>query len=119
MHLCLSVLTYSQAALKSLKISAVILAIDSLGALLLHNYLSPYAVFGDLLLIETAALFIIAGVLDYGSSLAFVHVRRLMSPTREAFSASKRKESERRALVFVSSGGTLFGILILLAILHS
>jgi uncharacterized membrane protein YedE/YeeE len=91
----------------------------SLAALIFCNYLSPYMVFGNLLLIETAALFLIAGIIDFGSSLAFFQLRKSISTKRDTYSANKRKDSERRALVLVCSGGTLFGILILLAILNS
>jgi len=113
------VLSYSQAALKALKVSAAILTIDSLGTMLFRNYLSPYAFFGDLLLIETSALFLIAGALDFGSSLTFTHLRRSMSLARETPDSSRRRDPERHALVMVSAGAILFIVLILLALLHS
>lgn len=116
-HLCLFVLTYSQVAVKSLKISSVFLVLDSLGDFLLRNYVNSYSVLGDLLLIESAALFLVAGLIDFGSSLGFVQFRRVMSSSTELFSASKRKDSESRALALIFSGATLFGVLVFLAIL--
>lgn len=113
-------LTYSQVVLKSLKISGMLLVIDFLGELLLRNLLYSYEVLGDLLLIETAALFLMAGIVDFGSSPGFIQLRRTMSSSKDSFSPipSQRKDSERRALVFVFSGTTLFLILVLLAILR-
>jgi ABC-type phosphate transport system permease subunit len=98
----------------------MLLVIDFLGELFLRNLLYTYEVLGDLLLIETAALFLMAGIVDFGSSLGFVQFRRTMSSSKESFSltSSERKDSEKRALVFVFSGATLFLILVLLAILR-
>ena len=112
-------LSYSQAALKSLKISAAIVAIDCLGALLLHNSFPAYATFGNLLLVETSALFLLAGVLDFGSSPAFAHLRRSMSAAGESSTQSSRRDPERRALVMAFSGAILFLALVLLALLGS
>jgi hypothetical protein len=110
------VLTYSQVAVKSLKVTGVLLIFDFLGVFLLHDYVYPYEVLGDLLLIETAALFLAAGIIDFGSSLGFLQFRRTMSPSTKRFPVSKRKDSERHALVLVFSGSILFGVLVLLAI---
>jgi hypothetical protein len=102
--------------MKSFKISGVLLLIDCLASLLLHNYAYPTDVLGDILLIEAAGLFLAAGVMDFGSSLGFVQFRKTMSSSKEHFSSERRKVIERRALVLVLSGSTLLMVLILLAI---
>ena len=114
-------LTYTQVLYRSLKISAILLVVDWIGVFLFRSHIYPYEFFGDLLLIETAALFLVAGILDLGSSVGFAGFRKLFfTQTRraseESFSASKRKDTERRALVLVVSGSTLFVILVLLAV---
>lgn len=96
--------------------SGALLVIDLLASLLLQNYVNPFKVFGDLLLIETAALFLTAGIIDFGSSLGFVQFRKAMASSKEPFSAATRKDMERRALVFVASGSTLLGLLVLFAV---
>src|SRR5208282_3953712 len=116
-HLYLFVLTYPQIVLISLKISGSLLVIDFLASFLLRNYVYPFEVLGDLLLIETAVLFLTAGIVDFGSSLGFVQFKKAMVSSKEPFSAAKRKDMERRALVFVASGSTLLGLLVLFAIL--
>jgi len=115
-HLYLFVLTYPQVVLKSLKMSGALLVIDSLASFLLRNYVNPFEVFGDLLLIESAALFLTAGIIDFGSSLGFVQFKKAMASSKEPFSAAARKDMERRALVFVTSGSTLLGLLVLFAV---
>ena len=116
-HLYLFVFTYQQIVLKSLKMSGALLVIDFLASFLLRNYLYPFEVLGDLLLVETAVLFLTAGIIDFGSSLGFVQFKKTMGSSKEPFSAEKRKEMERRALVFVVSGSTLLGFLVLFALL--
>jgi hypothetical protein len=102
---------------KSFKISGLLLLIDSLASLLLHGYVYPIDIFGDVLLMEIAALFLVAGIMDFGSSLGFIQFRKTMSSSKESFSAERRKTIERRALVFVVSGLTLLVILLLLAVI--
>jgi len=114
------VLTYTQVLYRSLRISGILLIVDWIGVFRFRNYVYPYELFGDLLLIETAALFLVAGILDFGSSVGFVGFRRFFfthsrRSSEESFSASKRKDTERRAMVLVVSGLTLFVILVLLA----
>ena len=72
--------------------------------------------FGDLLLVETSLLFLLAGVVDFGSSLGFAQFRKLIAGSKEAFTLKLRKEAERRALIFVASGATLFIIMVFLAL---
>jgi hypothetical protein len=76
----------------------------------------PFEVVGDLLLIETAILFILAGIIDFGSSLGVAQFRRTLFRTKEGFSPSGRKDAERRALILVAAGAILFLLLLLLAL---
>jgi hypothetical protein len=71
-----------------------------------------------MLLVETALLFLLGGIVDYGSSSSFVHFRKSVFSSKETFSPDKRKEAERRALALVGSGAILLGVLILLAALR-
>jgi hypothetical protein len=101
--------------LRSLKISAGLLFIDGLTAFLLRGFVYPFETLGDMLLVETASLFLLAGFVDFGTSLGFVQFRKSVFASKESFSSEKRKEAERRATILVGSGIILFSILILLA----
>ena len=57
-------------------------------------------VLGNLLLVEIAAFFIVAGILDFSTSVGIAQLRKVLFPGRGGFSTSGRRESERSALVF-------------------
>ncbi len=78
--------------------------------------LSPSGILGDLLLLEVAALFLTAGLIDFSSSAALLHVRRALLSSTEQFSSSKRKDTERRAMVLVFAGLILLAAMIVLAL---
>jgi len=101
--------------LRVLKISASLLFIDVLTAFLVGGVIDPFETFGDMLLVETALLFLFAGIVDFGTSVAILQFRRSVFNSKETFSAQKRKEAERRAIALVSSGTVLLVILIMLA----
>ncbi|MGD0422751.1 MAG: hypothetical protein ABSA92_04770 [Candidatus Bathyarchaeia archaeon] len=86
------------------------------GAFLLRGVIYPLETFGDMLLLETALLFLFAGFVDFGTSVAFVQFRKSVFASKETFSAEKRKDAERRAIALVGSGICLFVILIVLAL---
>ncbi len=77
---------------------------------------SPSGILGDLLLLEVAALFITAGLIDFSSSAALVQVRRALLSSSEQFSSSKRKDTERKAMVLVFAGSILLAAMIVLAL---
>ena len=108
-------LTHIQVLVRSLKISSSLLFIDILITFLLRDFIYPFETFGDMLLVEIALLFLIAGFSDFGTSLAFAEFRKLVFGYKEAYSLQRRKDAERRALAFVGSGVTLLIILIILA----
>jgi len=98
---------------KSLQLVVAMLALDCVAAYLLT--LLKYAfieVIGDLMLGEVAILFIVAGLLDFGSSIGMIQFRRVVLASKEIYSSSKHKESERRASVLCLTGLFLFLILI-------
>jgi hypothetical protein len=110
------VLTYTQVVLRSFRISGTLLVVNGLAVILLKGIIHPLELFGDLLLVETSLLFLLAGIVDFGSSLGFAQFRKLIGGSKEAFTLGLRKEAERRALIFVASGVTLFIIMVFLAL---
>ena len=109
-------LTYTQVLFRSVKISAILIAVDAVSAFLLSGFIHPVETFGDMLLVETALLFVFAGFVDFGTSVAFVQFRNSVFASKETFSAQKRKDAERRAIALVASGATLFAIMVIFAI---
>lgn len=77
---------------------------------------SPTGVFGDILLAEAAALFIIAGLFDLGSSIGTTQFRKVVLSSKEEFSASRRNKAEQHTIVFFMAGSILFAGTILLAV---
>jgi len=114
-RLFLSVLSYTQVIFRSVKISVTLLLLDSVIAFLLRDIIYPFETFGDMLLIETASLFLLAGFIDFGASVSFVQFRKLVFTSNETFSSIKRKEAERRAMGLVGSGIILLAFLVALA----
>jgi hypothetical protein len=103
---------------RSLKISAFLVLVDGLIGILLRGIIYPLETFGDMLLVEAAVLFLLAGIIDFGASVGFAQFRKSLLLSREAYSPEKRKESERRAIALAGSGACLLAILILLAALR-
>jgi hypothetical protein len=100
-----------------MKCAAILLGLDVLVALLPFSAWiesSQIGVIGDLLLVEIAVLFIVGGIFEIGSSAGMMGFRKLFSPNME-YSASKRKEAERRAMVFLVAGFLLLVVMITLA----
>jgi len=110
-------LTYSQVLRRSVKIGAFLGILD-LGAALFSTFFgfSPSAILGNLLLLEIAVLFIAAGLLEFSSSIGMVQFKRVVLSSKEEFSGTRRKETERSALVYVLAGLILLAVMILLAL---
>jgi hypothetical protein len=112
------VLSHMQILSRSLKITAAVVLFD-----LIVGLASTWVgflitdVLGNLLLFEAAALFIIAGVFDLGSSAGMVQFRKLLFSSKEEFSPTKQRETERSSLAFIVSGFILLALMILLALL--
>ena len=118
-HIYLFVLTYTRVLRRALKLSISLLLIDVLAAFLVRGIIDPFETFGDMLLVEIALLFLFAGFVDFGTSVAIVQFRKSVFNSKESFSAEKRKEAERRAISLVCSGVSLLVILIVLAVFRS
>lgn len=97
----------------ALLLSGVLLSVDGLAAFLLTS--ANYAfieTIGDLVLVEVAILFILAGLVDFASSVGMAQLRKSFIRGERGYSASRHKESERRASVLVVAGLILFLLLV-------
>lgn len=102
---------------RSLRVCVLLVAVDLVVALLSSIIgRSPASAFGNLLLLEVAALFIAAGLLDLSSSVGMSQFKRSVMSSKEEFSPSKRRESEQHTLVFFLAGSILFAATVLLTI---
>ena len=105
--------------LRALKIAALFLLADSMIALIPFSTMidsSPIGVIGDLMLAEVAVLFILAGILDFASSIGMAQFRKTFLSSNEDYSPEKRKERERTAAIFLFTGLVLLAAMILLMV---
>jgi hypothetical protein len=79
--------------------------------------LSFSEVMGDLMLVEVALLFLLAGIIEFSSSVGAMEIRRVLFGSRTEYSDSSHKEAGRRALVLVLAGAFIFAILIVIGVL--
>jgi hypothetical protein len=97
-------------------LSIVTLAVDgTIAYLLTFLHYAFFEIMGDLMLAEAAALFIIAGLVDFSASLGAVAFRKIILKSKGEYSAITHKEYERKASVFLIAGLILLGILVLVA----
>ena len=73
-------------------------------------------VIGDLMLVEVAILFVVAGIIDFSSSVGASHLRKALLGSKQEFSALTHKEAERKALVLVLAGAFMFLIVVVIAV---
>jgi len=73
-------------------------------------------IMGDLMLVEVAVLFLVAGILDFASSVGGVHLRKAVLGSKQEYSSSAHRETGRKALVLVLAGTLMFLILIAIGI---
>ena len=114
-----TLLTYAAILKSSLKIVGALVLIDVVVALVPLSSMidiSAIGVMGDLMLIEVAALFIIAGILDFASSIGMAQFRKTFLSSKEDYSPEKRKEKERNAMTFVFAGLLLLAFMIVLMV---
>ena len=102
---------------KSLRIAAIILVADFILAygLMFLSY-SFVETVGDIMLIEVAILFILAGLMDFSSSLGAAQFRKTILHSKEGYSSVKHKEVERKAALFFFVGLVIFSVLVILAL---
>jgi hypothetical protein len=72
---------------------------------------------GDLMLVEVAILFLVAGLIDFSSSVGAVQFRRAVLGSKQDYSQPAHKEAERKAAVLVLAGLFMFVLLTVVAVL--
>ncbi|MGP8070107.1 MAG: hypothetical protein ACLP5V_09475, partial [Candidatus Bathyarchaeia archaeon] len=101
----------------SMRIAGVLLVADGLVAygltFLSYRFIE---IIGDSILIEVAILFVVAGLLDFSSSIGAVQFRKTILGSKEAYSSSAHKETEKKAAVFLLGGVILLLALAILAL---
>lgn len=101
----------------SVQLATGILVADCVvGFLLTFLRFTFIEVVGDLILGEVAVLFIIAGLIDFASSIGATQFRKTIRVSKQGYSSSKHKMSERKASVLFLAGVILFSILIVVSI---
>jgi len=111
-------LTFPKILSRSLLIAATAILADSLvsfGVAFLG--FSFIEIIGDLILVEVAFLFLIAGLIDFSSSVGAVQIRKTVFGSKQEYSQSAHKDAGRRALVLVFAGTIMFVVLIAVAVL--
>lgn len=74
-------------------------------------------IIGDLMLIEVAILFLLAGLIDFSSSIGAAQFRKTVLGSKQEYSQSAHKQAERRAVVLVLAGVFMFVVLMMAAVL--
>jgi len=107
-------------------LTVLVRALQLVGGLLLVNVLTAYLltrlnysfveVIGDLMLMEVAVLFILAGVVDFSTSIGAAQFRKTILAAKQGYSASRHKEAGWKALVFFLAGLILLLILVVAAL---
>ncbi|MGA3109350.1 MAG: hypothetical protein ABSD99_07815 [Candidatus Bathyarchaeia archaeon] len=110
-------LTFPTILGRSLRIVGGLLLADGLAAygltFLSYRFIDTL---GDSMLIEVAVLFILAGLLDFSSSIGAVEFRKTILGSKQEYSSSTHKEAERKATVFFLGGVILLLMLIVMAL---
>jgi len=102
---------------RSARLALVLLFADGLAAYGL-TFLGFHfiEVIGDLMLIEVAILFMLAGLLDFFTSIGAAQLRKILLGSKQGYSSSRHKEAEKKALVYFLGGLIIFLILIVFAL---
>jgi uncharacterized membrane protein len=102
---------------RSLRIAGALLVADGVAAygltFLSYRFIETV---GDSILIEVAILFIMAGLLDFSSSIGAIQFRKMILGSKQEYSSSAHKEAEKKALVFFLGGVILLLVLVVLAL---
>jgi hypothetical protein len=110
-------LSYLETLRRSLLVAFGFSVFDVAAAYLLTLFRYSFTeTIGDFILIEVAFLFILAGLLDFGSSIGMAQVRKVILGSKEEYSSAKHKDTERKALVFLFAGIFLFLALTAIAV---
>jgi hypothetical protein len=110
-------LSFPRIVRRSVQLATGILVADCVvGFLLTFLRFTFIEVVGDLILGEVAVLFITAGLIDFASSIGATQFRKTILASKQGYSSSKHKMSERQASVLFLAGVILFSILIVVSI---
>lgn len=102
---------------RSVKVAGGLLAADLAAAYTLTLLSYPFIEsMGDFMLVEAAILFILAGLLDFSSSIGGTQFRRVVLGSKEEYSSSRHKEIEKRAAVFIMGGLIMLMMLVVFAL---
>lgn len=100
-------------------IAAVLFLADSaVAGVLMFIDLSPLGTIGDLLLVEVGLLAIVGGLVEISRSREAYEFRRLAMGSKKEFSTAKYAEASKRAVLLISTAGTLFLLFVGLALLR-
>jgi hypothetical protein len=72
-------------------------------------------IIGDLMLIEVAVLFLVAGLIEVSYSIGGAGFRKNVLGLKQEYSQYAHKEAERKALVLIFAGLFMFVVLIAVA----
>jgi hypothetical protein len=102
---------------RSLKFAGGLLAADFIMAYTMTflNYRFVETM-GDFMLLEVAILFILAGLLDFSSSIGATQFRKTLLHSKQEYSSVRHKEVERKAAVFFLGGLIIFLVLVIFAL---
>ena len=109
-------LTFPRILARSLLIAACAIFGDSLVSIGLTSFGASFVeVVGDLMLIEVAVLFLVAGLIEFSYSIGGAGFRKNVLGSKQGYSQSAHKEAGRRALVLIFAGIFIFVVLIAVA----
>ena len=111
-------LTFPKMFARSLLIAATAILVDALVSYLATLFgFSLIEIMGDLMLMEVAILFLIAGLMDFSTSVGAGRMRKAVFGLDSEYSPLAHEESGRKALVLVFAGILMFAILVAVAVL--
>jgi len=109
-------LTFPRILLRSLLVAAGAILSDGLVSFLLASFgVSFIETMGDLMLVEIAGLFLVAGIVEFSYSIGGAGLRKTVLGSKDEFSRSAHIEAGRKALVLILAGIFLFVVLIAVA----
>jgi len=111
-------LTFPKIITRSMLIVLVVISADSLVASEMIPFgFSFVEIIGDVMLVEVAILFIVAGLIDFSSSIGAAQFRKSVLGSKQDYSQSVHKEAERKAVVLVLAGIFIFMVLLGIAVI--
>ena len=109
-------LTFPRILARSLLVAAGAMLGDGLVSFVLSLFgLSFIEIVGDLMLVEIAVLFLVAGLIEFSYSIGGAGFRKNVLGSKQEYSQSAHKEAGRKALVLILAGVFMFVVLIAVA----